>query len=380
MTKEEITLLSDKIISGVATIEEIELFNRVFNSFNQKAEDWNGDLLGNKENIERLMHSYIMQKTENVPVVTLWKKWAVAAAALLIISTISFYIYDNKVSESSISSTGKENSIQNIIVPGTNKAYLTLGNGSTIILDTVASGKFAKDGSTTITKLDNGTLVYDLRNTNSSEITYNTITTPRGGNYQVILQDGSKVWLHAASSLRYPTAFNSNERKVQLKGEGYFEIAHNPSSPFKVEVNKVEVKVLGTQFNINAYNDENAIKTTLLKGSVRIASNNHNVLLAPGQQAEINKNGDLTVLKNIDVQQAIAWKNGLFHFESNDAGTIMRQISRWYDVDVVFEGNLSKETFSGMVSTDQNISEVLKILEEAGLKFRIEGKKLFVLK
>lgn len=312
-----------------------------------------------------------------------WQRVAAAAAIILMIGTGTFFLFF-KTSKNEITKKENPNPIQNDVAPGGNKAVLTLADGTTIILDNAANGTLTKQGNTKILKQD-GQLAYNALNDPSislrtTEVLYNTIATPRGGQYQLTLSDGSKVWLNAASSIRFPVSFSGKERKVEITGEAYFEVAKNASIPFKVNVaGKGEVEVLGTHFNINSYADEATINTTLLEGKVKVSSSVNSEFLSPGQQALLNLNGQITLNTNADAEEVMAWKNGLFNFNSLNIENIMRQISRWYDVDVTYEGKISKETFSGIVGRNSNASQVLKIIEEGGVKFRIEGKKIVVL-
>src|SRR6185312_1588485 len=193
------------------------------------------------------------------------------------------------------------------------------------------------------------------------------------------LSDGSKVWLNAESAITFPTAFTGNERKVTIKGEAYFEVAHDASKPFQVTVNGMQVQVLGTHFNINAYEDDDYIKTTLLQGSVKVTKGNESVLIAPGEQAKVNNaSGDIKIKKDVDLDEAVAWKNGFFYFSHADLQTVLRQFSRWYDVDVEYEGVLPKRLFEGKIQRSLNLSEALRILETNDVHFKIMGKKIEV--
>ena len=210
---------------------------------------------------------------------------------------------------------------------------------------------------------------------------YNTISTPRGGQYQLVLADGSKVWLNAASTLRFPATFSGTERKVELTGEGYFEVAKNATMPFKVGLeNGVEVEVLGTHFNVMSYSDEEQVKTTLVEGKVKVLNGENNVMLRPNQQAKFTKsNKSLVVDKDADVNKAIAWKNGLFDFDNDAITDIMRQLARWYDVEIQYSGNIVAQFYTGSIRRQVNISQVLFMLEQAGgVQFKIEGKKIIV--
>jgi len=270
--------------------------------------------------------------------------------------------------------------LQNDRPPGGNKAVLTLGDGSSIVLDSISRGVLAQQGASKIIKLDSGRLAYNLLAEKPTGMVYNKLTTPRGGQYHLVLSDGTQVWLNAASSLRYPAAFNGRDREVELTGEAYFEVAKDKSRPFKVQtVNDMEVNVLGTHFDIMTYEDEPVLKTTLLEGSVRVTKGTTGKTIRPGQQVRSNAKGDLQVLDNVDLEEAVAWKNGYFQFHIADIETVMRQLSRWYDVDVYYEGKKPEGHFVGEISRNNNISDVLKMLEVNGVHFRVEGRKLIVL-
>ena len=241
------------------------------------------------------------------------------------------------------------------------------------------NGQVAKQGGAQIEKLTNGQLVYTPLINKSDKVVFNTLATPRGGQFKLSLPDGSEVWLNAVSSIRYPTAFIGNERKVEITGEAYFEIAHDAAKPFKVIVNGTEVKVLGTHFNINAYNDEATVKTTLLEGIVSLSNAASAVVtLKPGQQAQIGNSRDIKVINNVDIDQEVAWKNGYFSFYKADLQTVMRQIGRWYDLEILYEGKIPERQFGGKIDRNSNATEVLKILEESKVHFRIEDGKIVV--
>ncbi|HEY0666859.1 MAG TPA: FecR family protein [Sphingobacteriaceae bacterium] len=335
------------------------------------------NLLDRKASEEILAHLH--EKFNDQPAKKLFRlnRWAVAATVVLAVLSLSLLYYSNQSVETKIARNTPVHSVD--IAPGSNKALLTLADGSTIVLDNISDGEITKQGNTSVIK-SNDMLAYNnakslALNTNIQP-TYNTITTPRGGQYKVILPDNTIVWLNAASSLRFPTKFSGKERKVDLTGEAYFEVAKNKAMPFKVSANNTQVEVLGTHFNVMAYTDENSINTTLLEGSVKIVKNNDHVLLVPGQQAQVKN--DIKVL-DADVQEAIAWKNGLFLFKEAQLETILKQIARWYDVEIEFEGNLPDEKFRAEVSRNVNLSQVLKILELSGVNFTLkEGRKIIV--
>jgi len=302
---------------------------------------------------------------------------AAAASLIIFISGTAAWFALRTTKHNTIAKAAPQQ-LKNEAAPGGNKAILTLSDGSTIILDDAKNGKVAQQGGTQIAKLANGQLVYNALDNKPVKVVFNTLTTPRGGQFKLTLPDGSKVWLNAASSIKYPTAFIGNERKVEISGEAYFEIAHNAAMPFKVSVNGMEVKVLGTHFNINAYNDESSVKTSLLEGSIRLTKGSTVTTLSPGQQAQLKNDGNIKVINNVDMDQVVAWKNGYFSFNRSDLQTVMRQLARWYDVEINYEGKIPERQFGGKIDRNSNLSEVLKILEESKVHFRIEEKKIIV--
>lgn len=308
-------------------------------------------------------------------IMPLFRKMAVAASLLICIG-LAFYFYQHKAE------TQEVLKVSNDVAPGGDKAILTLSNGQKIVLDSAVNGRLMKQAGITITKTKDGELIYTADKGAEGETALNTIETPNGGQYTVVLPDGSKVWINAASKLVYPARFAGRERRVELTGEAYFEVAHMQSMPFRVKTASQEVEVLGTHFNVNSYPDEPAIKTTLLEGSVRISLDgqvNGNRILKPGQQSVLaDKHLDIL---SVDTEEAIAWKNGDFIFENQTLPEIMRKISRWYDVRVEYQRVANpQETFSGTVSRRRNLSAVLKMLEETTqIRFRIKGNNITVI-
>jgi transmembrane sensor len=272
--------------------------------------------------------------------------------------------------------------IKNDVMPTTRKAMLTLADGSVVELDSSQSGVLAFEGNTAVTKKADGQIVYDMT-AGDHALLYNTLTVPKGSNVvNITLSDGTKVWLNAASSLRYPVAFPGNERKVEITGEAYFEVAHNAAAPFKVSKGNMDVTVLGTRFNVNAYREEEAVKVTLLQGSVTVSVQNEDIgkqkMLKPGQQAIVNQE-DVTVSSRIDQEAIMAWKNGLFYFDNTNIDIIVRQIERWYDVSIEYDNALENVAFNGQISRYSNASEVLEMLETAeALRFEIKDRKIYL--
>jgi hypothetical protein len=318
-----------------------------------------------------------------------FKWWA---AAILIISAGSIYFYSHYTNSKILANnTVKPNPPANDIAPGHSGAILTLSNGNKIVLDSLKNGLLANQGNVTILKNGDQISYKDKENSNG-EILYNTMTTPKGRQYQLELSDGTRVWLDAASSITYPTAFTGKERKVEITGEVYFEVKtiflssiknQKEKEPFTVVINysskaKREIQVLGTHFNVNAYDNENAAKITLLEGMVKVFNNNTSVTIKPGEQAVMENQGNQMSVVNADVNEAVAWKNGFFSFKNASIETIMRQVERWYDVDVVYNGPKPTDHYGGEVSENVNASEMLKVLEVGGIHFKIEGKKIVI--
>ena len=312
-----------------------------------------------------------------------WKRTAVAVVILGLIISGGFLLLNRKTPKEIVKQEKPIRHQPEEIHSKGNQAMLTLANGSVIILDSTKNGVITNQGNVKIIKLDSGQLAYSLPSSNSassSEISYNTISTPRAAQYQVTLSDGTKVWLNAASSLRYPTSFSGQDRKVELTGEGYFEVAKNKDKPFHVRVGAIEVEVLGTHFNIMAYEDEAAIQTTLLEGSVKVSYNNQTDLLKPGRQASLDRTDNKLSVGDANVQQVVAWKNGYFYFDKSDVRTIMRQVSRWYDLNIVYESSVPDMKFSGKIERSLPLSGISHLLESGQIHFRIEGKNCIMMK
>lgn len=278
---------------------------------------------------------------------------------------------------------------KNDVQPGGNKAVLVLANGQSIVLDSANNGTLAMQGGMKVVKLNNGQLVYRAgKGDQESAPVYNTISTPRGGQYELVLQDGTRIWLNAESSIRFPTVFTGKDRSVELSGEAYFEVAPKASNPFKIymlnqpsgtEKNRKEIDVLGTKFNVMAYEEEKMIRTTLLEGAIAIGDESEKNLMKPGQQAEWQAaEAGVKITDDADIDAAVAWKNGFFSFDRSDIRTIMRQLSRWYDLKVTYKEGGTAKTFWGGIQKDLPLSDVLRILEKSGVEFSIDGKNVIV--
>lgn len=317
------------------------------------------------------------------------RKIAGWAAIILMVASLGFYF-----NSSSIKPDISGNKQVNDVAPGGNKAFLTLADGRKISLTDAANGELVKQEGLIIKKTADGQLIYTVAETANegagASRSFNTIETPKGGKYQINLPDGTRVWLNAASSLRYPTQFKGETRTVELAGEGYFEVAKLKDKearhvPFVVKSREQEVEVLGTHFNINSYQDEIDVKTTLIEGAVKVIKDKQNalgmrneVILKPGEQSQLTEK--LLNVKHVDAEAVLAWKDGDFLFDEEDLKSIMRKVSRWYDVEVSYKGEFDNMKFGGLISRAKNISSVLGIMESTGrIHFVIEGKRVIVI-
>lgn len=398
-----IQILLQKALQGEASADELsELMDWIKDDDSKERTIWLAEYLGTPlENIpEEVGYDYtywnqladrvldvdkVPEKVlsitgKRVPLLRRASWWAAAAVFILLCSVLWFWFAPNPKDHAPVAMV-HENLFKNDVAPGGNKAILTLANGSTIMLDSAANGQLATQGNAKIVKLANGQLAYTTNGQMTSEVLYNTMSTPAGGQYQLRLPDGTQVWLNAASSIRYPTSFKGKDRRVEITGEAYFEVAKNEAFPFIVTVNhEAEVQVLGTHFNINAYEDEAIVKTTLLEGSIRITKGTASEILSPGQQAQFRSQGNIQLIKDAEIEQAVAWKNGYFSFNKADVQTVMRQIARWYSVDVRYEGKVPEELFGGELQRNSSLVSVLKVLEKSGVAFAVDGNKVTVLK
>jgi transmembrane sensor len=358
---------------------------------------YNDDLLTEAKHLSEDASVRLLSAIHNrIPIVkqpgkvSLWPRIAAAAAVLLLVAIGGwFYSADKSAGLSS------RDLVKNDISAGKNRATLTLGNGKRIVLAGTINGELAKESGVSITKTADGKVIYKVIATNENDvfhkgmgtaangkITYNTLSTAKGETYQVILPDGTKVWLNAASSLTYPASLNvDGARKVKLEGEAYFEVAKLYGKiPFVVNSKGQDVTVLGTHFNIDSYADEKTTRTTLLEGAVKVSSFiGSNVVLKPGEQADLLDN-EIKVM-SVDTDEMVAWKNGYFKFVDEDMQSIMRKIARWYNVDISYSGDIPNEVFSGRISRSKSISQVLKMIESANsVHFKVEGRRVTVIK
>ena len=363
--------LIERYVAGEASEKELQAF------FGLLTEAEIDSLIGEHMDQEILRLREEKGLIKPVKRLKIWK-YVAAASIIAFISAGGYYIFHQQTPKDQFALDKLHD-----IKPGSNKAMLTLANGSQIPLTGAKNGILTTQGHTTITKAADGKVVYEADgNGKATEVAYNTITTPRGGQYQVVLPDGSQVWLNAASSITYPVAFNGHERKVTMTGEAYFEVIHNAAKPFRVVAGTQTIEDLGTHFDVNSYADEPVYRTTLIEGSVRVSLNaTKTVKLLPGQQADVTANSNNLQVKPGDIDEAVAWKNGKFRFNDEQLGGIMRQVSRWYNVDVSYDDeSLKNRTFAGITTRFGNVSELLHMLELTGeVKFKIEGRRIIVL-
>lgn len=374
--------LIDKYLAGKATPEEINQLERAYHQAAAKMEQHDDE---SAEEIEQIgMESWVslMSRIEETPVRTikLWPHIAAAASVLLVLSAGGYFL----LHKTQLPQQVAQNQTQDI-APGHNQATLTLANGQTIVLTKGLYGQLAQQGMATVQVNNGNAIAYTaIGNKIETAPVYNTLTTVRGEQspYPLVLADGTKIWLDAASSVTFPTAFVGKARLVKITGQAYFEVMHDAAHPFKVIVKGQTIEDLGTTFNINAYDDEPTIQTTLISGKVRLTNTSGTALLRPGQVAIVAPQKEGITVKDVDTEGSIAWKNGYFLFDRENLESIMRRISRWYNVEVVFTNQESRQSaYWGSVTRYTNVSRVLKQLEETGHeRFRIENNKIIISK
>ena len=307
-----------------------------------------------------------------------WRKYAAAAAIIILFAAGGFYLFNTGKDQPANEKITEINPGKTLQQSDNNKAILTLGSGKQIILDTSANGKLAQQSGAEVIKSENGQIIYQLNDSitaSQQPIDTNTVSTPRGGEYTITLPDGSIAWLNAASSISFPTAFRGSERTVTVQGEVYLQVAKNSSQPFRVKVKDASIDVLGTSFNVNAYAEEPISKITLLEGSISLKKGNERKIMKPGQQVWFRENSNaLNFSGNIDTEQVVAWKDGTFDFRDQPFESVMNQIARWYDMEIVYEGTIPDVKILGIMSRNTSLSIMLKSFElTTGIKFKIEN-------
>ena len=393
MTKEQLAYLFQQYFSGNCSEEEKLAFFTLLQQ--EDSDEVIGDLIAQRWDSHEFdlsmpepLHQKILLRLDEIaassrdPLRSIKfynRSWVRYAAAILILAGIGSLFFPLQPRQVKLAVKQKIPVLREVS-PGRDKAVLTLDDGTTILLDSLVNGATISQGRSQIVKLANGKLEYHAGSSTGNPITYNTLKTPRGGQYQLALPDGSLVWLNAASSIRYPTAFTTNQRIVQVTGEVYLEVAKDKSKPFIVEAGDTRLEVLGTHFNVNAYAEEPSLNATLLEGAIRVLSGNQVMQLTPGQQCQLSLKGEMKLVKNADVDQAVAWKNGGFSFYHTRLDVVMRQLSRWYDIQIVYPEGIPDIEFGGDIQRSLPLSEMLAALSDMQVKFRIaEGRKLIVL-
>lgn len=385
MERSELEILAEKYLNGTATPEEKDQLHQWFDTVEDSefevvpttevvsTAEFGNEMLANLR--RRIADEHVKKPVRTIN----FSVWKVAAAFVLVLGAAYFSIKQFQKESSNPVAILPASPVQNDALPGTNKAILTLSGGSTILLDSAADGLLYQQGNVEVLKTSDGQLSYKPLDAHTQVMEWNTLTIPRGGYYQLALSDGSQVWLNSGSSITYPVAFSGPDRIVKISGEVYFEVNRNEKKKFKVIVsrNDMEIEVLGTHFNVNAYNDESAVTTSLLEGSVRITNGDRKALLKPGQQSRLYADNKLIVSAG-DVEQSIAWKNGYFHFDGAGIKDIMRQLSRWYDIDITYRDSIPVREFEGQIPRNALLSEVLQMLAVSNVKFRVEGKNLII--
>ncbi|MBL4674999.1 MAG: FecR domain-containing protein [Mucilaginibacter sp.] len=375
MAKNNLSDLLKRYADGTCTDEERRLVERLYEENTNEALSKEPDGFQKQEMFNNILQNIQEQEVYREPKRSHIYKWAAAAGVVLAIGAGLWFWKRNPqpvVAQDSVA-------FKNDIAPGKNKATLTLADGSIVVLNDSKQGQITKQGAVKIIKLDDGRLAYKAIKGQTTETMLNTIATPAGGQYQVVLPDGTRVWLNSGSSLQFPVQFANSHRDVTLKGEAYFEVAKDKARPFTVDAGEVDVKVLGTHFNVMAYDNEDMVKTTLLEGSVKVTTPHSSGLLKPDHMASVDKHDDGIAITDADAEQQVAWKNNLFWFASADIHQVMRQLARWYDVDVKYEGKITK-AFSGTLPRGLSAIKLLTILQQTGgVHFKIDGRIITVM-
>lgn len=370
MEREELAILSKKYLAGEASEEETSRLLAWYNSYNE--EELTAVIADDTEDaLQQRMHQRLMSATVKPSRVYHTRWWAAAAVILLVLALGGLYYLPQK--PKAIITAG--------IVPGGDKATLTLADGTVVNLDSTGKGLLLQQGNTKVEKTASGEVVYKSGNAGETAVSYNILRTPRGGQFKVVLPDGTAVWLNAASSIRYPVAFTGKERTVTITGEAYFEVAKDAVKPFLVYVNNMKVMVLGTHFNINAYEDEPTIHTTLLEGAILVQAGDAMRHLAPGQATKVKPGtSEIEFVKQTNVNSAVAWKNGYFSFNDEDIPGVMRQLARWYNIEVTYTEKSPEGTFTGEIGRTLTQEQLFKILSSAGIHFKTEkGNRINIL-
>ncbi len=377
--------LAKKWLDGSITAEEKKTFSLWYNSIEDSDLHVPENFSLNEEELKLRILNKVKRNNKNAPVHHLIKNlYRIAAAIILITGSIFILHYFVQPEPKPQLTESKlligDTTVNNDLMPGGDKAILTLADGTEIVLDEQENGLIVVQGTTKIIKKEDGQIRYKSEDGFNTKPVYNTVKTPRGGQYRIELPDKSVVWMNAASSIRFPTCFTGAERKVSVNGELYFDVHTDPKRPFVIDVNGSLVQALGTEFNVMAYANEGSVITTLVSGRVRVRHGKKSADLKPGQQSLFQHSGNIELQQTSDQELVTAWKNGYTSFRNADLESIMRQVERWYDVDVDFDKNLEKRYFTGDISRNARLNEFLNVLNQSGVRFKLEGRKIKVRK
>lgn len=381
ISEEEFTILYKKYLVGQCTPDELKLLDEYRDELKLTDFDYEDDQINQQEVHDRIWNQ--LSESRKIPSKNKFPRigWLQVAATILVTLSVGLWIAKSHRKNAQQEAFAKIDKV----TPGGNKAFLTMADGSKITLTDAKNGQLATQAGIRIRKTKDGMLVYQFDKVDNAQSddtagALNTITTPRGGQYQIVLSDGTKVWLNSATSLRFPVTFTGAQRNVELNGEAYFEVAKNKDKPFIVQANGTTTQVLGTHFNVNAYNDNPQVTTTLLEGSVRLQKGRATAMLIPGEQGTVLNTGISIVVKKADIEGTMAWKNGYFIFHDENIMNIMKQVSRWYDVDVEYKGDVKDREFGGTVSRYKNITELLNNMElTQAIHYKLDGRRLYIM-
>ncbi|EFK58299.1 FecR family protein [Sphingobacterium spiritivorum] len=379
LTKEEYIRLYEKYQQGLCTEEEYIMLESYEDSFELEETNWNEMRMGKKEDVKRRIHGKIKDHIK----ISHFRKYKIlyrgiqTAAAVLILCFGAYWLWNLK-DDSGNNLRAKV--VNKKILPGGNKATLTLDNGTEVDLNALKTGDLTFEGQVVASKNAEGQLTYDQPSSVASKISYHVLRTPRGGQYQIDLSDGTRVWLNAESSVRFPTSFTGEERVVEITGEVFFDVQKQNGKPFIVKTADQKITVLGTRFNVNAYVEESSVQTSLIEGKILLDVNSKRYNLNPGQRTTYDKGSKRVDTETFNPKEILAWQSGNFFFDAEGIESIMRKIARWYDVEIVYQGDMKDKIFSGTISRFGEVQDVLDMLALTGsVKFRIEGRRIYVM-
>ncbi|BDU25147.1 FecR family protein [Flavobacterium sp. GSB-24] len=379
MSPENIEDLIHKYLSGTATPQERELLDSWYQNQQTNSQQWVADSFDEEQVIKQEMFAEINAaiSPEKVRSIRPVYKYVAAASVILLVGSITFFLGTSKQTDS------KSNPIvvTTNLPGGTNGAVLTLASGEKVQLNNSAANKISLGEATGISSYNDSVLRYeDSKNKANKQIAYNTLTTPYGRQFSLVLSDGTKVYMNAGSTLEYPVVFQGSERLVKLSGEAYFEVVHNSKIPFRIKVKEQIIEDIGTAFNVSAYKDEKSAAVTLVEGSVKVKKKQSEVIIKPGEQAvTVDGNNNITV-READFDSALAWKNGLFHFSDQQLDVVLKQIARWYNLEIEYQGGIPSKTINGEIYRNMDGVQVLAVLKNLGVNYKLEGNKLIIKK